>query len=301
VLWQKVTIVGVGLLGGSLGLAIKRARLAARVEGCVRRAASVQECRRLGAVDRATLDLADAVAGAELVVLCTPLGQMRELTQRMLPALKRGVVVTDVGSVKGPIVRELTPLVAGAGGHFVGSHPMTGSEKTGISHAQADLFEQAICVLTPAEGTSRPALLKVQALWRGVGASVRILSPEAHDQLVSRASHLPQIVAAGLANYVLDPAHPKVQASLCAGGFRDTTRIASGSPEMWRDIALANRQHLVPALGELLAGLEKFRHALENADAAAITEFLANAKARRDAWCASSVGSPLPHPGRALR
>jgi prephenate dehydrogenase len=286
VLWQKVTIVGVGLMGGSLGLAIKRARLAARVEGCVRRAASVEECQRLGAVDRATLELASAVAGAELVVLCTPLGQMRDLTQRMLPALTPGVVVTDVGSVKGTVVRELTPLVAGAGGHFVGSHPMAGSEKTGVCHAQADLFEQAICVLTPTKATPRQALLTVEALWRGVGASIRTLSPEAHDQLVSRASHLPQILAAGLANYVLDPAHPRIQASLCAGGFRDTTRIASGSPQMWRDIALANRQHLGAALGELVAGLEKFRRALENADADAITEFLANAKQRRDAWCA---------------
>lgn len=284
--WQKVTIVGVGLLGGSLGLAIKRARLAARVEGYVRRPASVEETERLGAVDRATMDLASAVADADLVVLCTPLGQMRDLTQRMLPALKRAVVVTDVGSVKGPVVRELAPLVAGAGGHFVGSHPMAGGEKMGVSHAHPDLFENAICVLTPTEESSPAALRALEALWRGVGAAILRLAPDAHDQLVSRASHLPQILAAGLANYVLDPAHPKIQARLCAHGFRDTTRIASGSPEMWRDIALANREHLAPALGELVGHLQKFRHALENADAAAITEFLANAKQRRDAWCA---------------
>ncbi|MDB6022238.1 MAG: prephenate dehydrogenase/arogenate dehydrogenase family protein, partial [Pedosphaera sp.] len=138
--WQKITLVGVGLLGGSLGLAIKQRRLAAKVDGYVRRTVSIGECEKLGIVDHATRDLHRAVENADLVILCTPLGQMREVTEKMLPALKPGAIVTDVGSVKGSVVEELEPLVKSAGAMFVGSHPMAGGEKTGAAAARADLF-----------------------------------------------------------------------------------------------------------------------------------------------------------------
>src|SRR5579871_2865450 len=131
--WQKITLVGVGLLGGSLGLAIKERKLAAKVDGFVRRSASIGECEKLGVVDHATRDLKRAVADADLVILCTPIGQMTELVKEMLPALKKGAIVTDVGSVKGIVVNELEPLLANKGAHFVGSHPMAGGEKMGVS------------------------------------------------------------------------------------------------------------------------------------------------------------------------
>ncbi len=291
--WNKITLVGVGLLGGSLGLAVKRRRLARRVEGYVRRAASIAECKKCHAVDRATLDLQSAVEDAALVVLCTPLAQMRPLVKLMLPALKRGAIVTDVGSVKASVVRELETLVSKAGGHFVGSHPMAGAEKTGVAWARADLYEGAMCVVTPTRRTNKSALLKVEHFWKDVGGRLLRLTPEKHDALVSRSSHLPHVVAATLASCVLNPSQPKPQAALCANGFRDTTRIASGSPEMWRDIAVANRRNLRKALGVFIADLKKFQRTLAKSDAKAMTKFFETAKQRHDRWC-SRTASPSP-------
>jgi prephenate dehydrogenase len=289
----KITIIGVGLLGGSLGLAIRKRRLAREVVGYVRRAASISECKRRGAVDSCTRDLREAVAGADLVILCTPLGRMLPLAKEMLPALKRGAIVTDVGSVKGTVVRELESLVARAGGHFIGSHPMGGAEKTGVSASRADLFHNAACVVTPTRRSDRAALRIVEQFWKAVGGRVLQLTPEVHDTLVSRSSHLPHTVAATLANLVLDPAHPKAQPLLCATGFRDTTRIASGSPEMWRDIALTNRKNLGQAIAHLIRDLERVRESLNQGDANALTKFFEQAKERRDAWCARCA-SPSP-------
>jgi len=289
--FRKITIVGVGLLGGSLGMAIRRRRLATEVAGFVRRAASVAGCKRLGAADLATRNLQGAVQGADLIVLCTPLAQMRPLVRRMLPALKPGAILTDVGSVKASVVREIETLAGKAGARFVGSHPMAGSEKNGLSAARADLFVNAVCAVTPTRKTSKAALRKVERFWAALGSRVVRLTPELHDALVSRSSHLPHVTAAVLADQVLDPAHPKDQAALCASGFRDTTRIASGSPEMWRDIALANRKNLDRALNVFIGELTKFRRALKRADANAISRLFERAKRRRDAWSARG-GSP---------
>jgi prephenate dehydrogenase len=211
---------------------------------------------------------------------------MRQLVKTMLPALKRGAIVTDVGSVKASVVRDIESLIHRAGGHFIGSHPMAGAEKTGVSAARVDLFVNAVCVLTPTKRSHGAALRKVEALWKAVGARVLRLTPEMHDVLVSRSSHLPHITAAALADLVLNPAHPKPQAALCATGFRDTTRIASGSPEMWRDITMANQKNLARALGDFIGELQRFQRALQKQDANAIAKFLERAKERRDSWCA---------------
>jgi prephenate dehydrogenase len=282
--FQKVTVAGVGLLGGSLGLALRQRNLAGKVEGLVRRAASIGECKRLGVVDHATTEPRRAAAEADIIVICSPLSQMRELVEAMRPAFKPGVIVTDVGSVKCPVVEELEPLVAAGGGHFVGSHPMAGAEKTGPGAARPELFAGSVCVITPTARTSAIALNRVESLWRAVGGVPMRITPELHDDLVSRSSHLPHVVAAGLANYVLSPMHPKEQALLCANGFRDTTRVASGSPAMWRDIVLANRRNLAKVLGVYIADLEELKHALEEADAKAVEEYFATAKRRRDEW-----------------
>jgi prephenate dehydrogenase len=284
VLFKKVTLVGVGLLGGSLGLALKQRRLAVSVAGFVRRAASVKECERAGAVDLATRDLHEVVAGADLIVLCTPIAQMRALVQRMLPSIEAGAIVTDVGSVKASVVSDLESLVTKAGAHFVGSHPMAGAEKTGVAWARADLFTDAVCVITPTPNSNRAALRHVEQLWKAVGARLLRLTPDLHDELVGRSSHLPHVLAAQLANSVLDPTHPKQQALLCANGFRDTTRIASGSPEMWRDIALANRDNLLSALRSFEGELARFKAALKKGDSAAVSRFFQRAKRQRDQW-----------------
>ena len=283
--WQKITLVGVGLLGGSLGLAIKQRKLAAKVDGFVRRSVSIGECEKLQIVDHATRDLARAVENADLIILCTPLGQMREVTLKMLPALKPGAIVTDVGSVKGSVVEELEPLVTKAGAIFIGSHPMAGGEKTGAANARADLFVNAVCIVTPTPQSPKDAVKRIEEFWTDVGSRVLKLSPAAHDDLVSRSSHLPHVVAAELANYVLSPAHPPEQALVCANGFRDTTRIASGSPEMWRDIAIANHKNLCRVLGVFIEDLQEFCLALDKGDTKAIDEFFEKAKQRRDQWC----------------
>jgi prephenate dehydrogenase len=287
--FRKITIIGVGLLGGSIGLAVKRRRLAREVAGFVRRRASLRDCEKAGAVDYATTDLLAAVSNADLVILCTPLAQMRSLAEQFRPALKRGAVVTDVGSVKAGVLRELESLVQKSGGHFVGSHPMAGAEKTGVAAARADLFENAVCVVTPTGKTSKAAQRKVSRFWKSVGSRVLELPAETHDALVSRSSHLPHTVAASLANLVLNPANPKHQSALCATGFRDTTRIASGSPEMWRDIALSNRKNLAKSLGAFISELQKFQRTLKNADAKAISKFFETAKSRRDNWRSRST------------
>jgi prephenate dehydrogenase len=291
--FEKITIIGVGLLGGSMGLAVRRRKLAREVAGFVRRAASLKDCEKAGAVDFATTDLPAAVWDADLVILCTPLSQMRPLVERMLPALKRGVIVTDVGSVKASVVRELESLIAGSGGHFIGSHPMAGSEKTGVNAACADLFADAVCVVTPTKKSNAAAVHKIEQFWKAVGLRVLRLAPELHDALVGRSSHLPHLVAAALANHVLDPAHPKPQALLCASGFRDATRVASSSPEMWRDIVLANRRNLAKSLGAFIADLQKFRRVLKKTDAEAIATFFETARKRRDNWCAGCASPSL--------
>lgn len=282
--WKKITLIGVGLLGGSLGLALRQRRLAGSVVGFVRRPASVPECEGLGAVHLATLDLQRAVEGADLVVFCTPLAQMRLLGKQMLPWLKQGAIVTDVGSVKGSVVRDLEALVARAGGHFVGSHPMAGAERMGVAAARADLFVGAVCVVAPTRKSNPAAVRKVEQLWKSVGSCVLRVTPKAHDRLVSRSSHLPHVVAAQLARLILSPGHPKEQGMLCANGFRDTTRIASGSPEIWRDIALANRHNLARALESFTQGLQDFRRALKRGDAKAVARFFEQARERRELW-----------------
>lgn len=285
VLFDKVSIVGVGLLGGSLGRTLRERKLAARVIGCVRRRESIAECRRARAVDVATLNFADGVAEADLVVLCTPIAQMLPLLKQLLPHLKRGAIVTDVGSVKGGVVRELESLAAGSGVHFVGSHPMAGSERMGVLASQSDLYEGAVCVVTPSKKTNRRAVVTVERLWKSVGATVLRLTPEAHDELVARTSHLPHLLAASLVNHVLNPKVASGSGKLCATGFRDTTRIASGSPEMWRDIVLANRGNLNKSLDSFIAGLRSLQKIVRAGDEAKLALFFEQAKSRRDAWC----------------
>jgi prephenate dehydrogenase len=282
--FRKITIVGVGLLGGSIGLAARKFRVAGKIAGYVRRDKTAAECEKIGAADYATTDLAAAVSNSDLVILCTPLAQMRPLVEQLLPVLKRGAIVTDVGSVKADVVRELESLISKTGAHFVGSHPMAGGEKTGVAAAREELFENAVCVLTPTPKSHGGAIRKLERFWKSLGARVLKMPPGQHDLFVSRTSHLPHVIAAALANLVLGPTQPKGQSQLCASGFRDTTRVASGSPEMWRDIALANRKHLAGAVGGFISELQGFQKILKGANEETLQEFFETAKTRRDRW-----------------
>lgn len=283
-LFNKVAILGMGLLGGSLGRALRRRGLAACVAGYARRHETVQACLALEATHFASTDPLPIVEGADLVVLCTPVGQMEDLAQRILPHLSQDAVVTDVGSTKAAIVAALEPLFASRGIPFVGGHPMAGSDQTGVSASKADLYVNARCVVTPTERSSASPVIQIRELWEGVGGRVLVTSPQAHDQWAARASHLPHLLASSLAHHTLDPAQPEGVRELCATGFRDTTRLANGSPEMWRDIALTNRDEIRLAIKAWSSDLAVLDAALAAASPTAIMQYFQEAKERREAW-----------------
>jgi prephenate dehydrogenase len=265
--------------------------MADEICGYVRRDSSIAECLQAGAVDRATTVLAEAIQGADLIVLCTPLLQMGELSREIVQYIQTGALVTDVGSVKKALVAELEPIFSNRGATFIGSHPMAGSEKMGVSAAREDLFANAVCIVTPTEKSPAESIDQIEFLWRGVGGRVMRLSPGIHDQLAARSSHLPHLLAAKLAAFVLNPENHPDQGRLCASGFRDSTRIASGSPEMWRDIVLMNRDEVLTALDRFTSELLELRTILERSDAPAIEEYFRTAKDLRDEWygrCAST-------------
>lgn len=282
--FQKVAILGVGLLGGSIGLAARERGLAARVEGWVRRKESVAEGSECGVADLVTTDCAAVVKGADLIIHCTPVEHMLATLQPVLPLLQPGAIVTDVGSVKRCVVEVLEAPVAGAGGRFVGSHPMAGGERVGVNWARADLFSAAVCALTPTAATDPGALAQVGEFWQGLGMRLLHLPPAQHDELVARSSHLPHLLASVLAGYVLDPRFPGEQRDLCAGGFRDTTRVASGPVPMWRGILAANRDNLVKDIDAFTARLRELRVALDRNDGEHIAEILREAHDRREHW-----------------
>lgn len=238
----------------------------------------------MGAVGSASTRLEAVVEGADLVVICTPVGQMETLGSRLAGLLAPGAVVTDVGSVKAPVVAALEPAVQRARARFVGGHPLAGSEKMGVRAAREDLFQGAVVVLTPTASSDPETVDGLRHLWESVGSQVLVMSAERHDDLVSRSSHLPHLIAAALAHAILAPDRPPEQDQLCATGFRDTTRVASGSPEMWRDIALANRRAVLSALDAFDRSVAELRRALEAGNEAAVGAFLQVAKERRDAW-----------------
>lgn len=278
------------MLGGSLGMAIRQKGVATTVHAFVRREASVSECLERGAADHATLDLNEAVREAELIVLCTPIARMRELTEQMLPTVKPGALLTDVGSTKALLAAELEPLCANAGAVFIGSHPMAGSEKTGVNHAKADLFDGAVCALTPTERTDPKHLRQVEEFWKAVGCRTLVMPPDLHDELVSRCSHLPHVLAAILIHFALDPGSPEEQSVLAGTGLRDTTRLASGSPEMWRDICATNRKYLLQALEEFSSQLKNFQELLSKADAEGLMEFFTSVRKLRNDWLRKRFG-----------
>ena len=280
--FQKITLIGVGMLGGSVGLAARQRGVAGQVAGFVRRAESVGECLVAGAVDAATQDLAEAVGGSALVILCTPVGDMADMAARLKPHLAADAVVTDVGSVKASVVRAVEEVLP----RFVGSHPLCGSEKAGVGHARGDLFEGAACAVTPTGQSDAEAVEMVSGFWTALGGKVVSLTAEDHDAIVARTSHLPHVVASALVNAVL--ARPRTGESMFLGtGFRDTTRLASGSPSMWRDIALTNAEAIARSIDELQVELEQLKTALGAKDAEALEKFFAEGKSGRDGWLAS--------------
>jgi prephenate dehydrogenase len=277
---RHVTIIGVGLLGGSLGLAIKERRRGVHVAGVGRRRESLQEAMRIGAINSAHLHAAEPAAASDLIILATPVGAFARHMQAIAPVLKRGAVVTDVGSTKAAVDR-MARRILGRSGRFVGGHPMAGSELKGPSHARADLFVGAPCILTPTRDTPRAVLATVERLWRALGARVVRMSPAAHDRAVAAVSHLPHVLAV-----LLMTLPRRADLEVAASGFADSTRLAGGDVEMWRDIFMTNRKAILAAIDAFDEDLMRLRDLVETGDAKGIEQFLAAAKARRDAWSA---------------
>jgi prephenate dehydrogenase len=269
---DTVAIIGVGLIGGSYGLALKERGLARRVVGVARRETTRQTAIEVGAADEATSDAREAVRDADLVILCTPVGSIAEMARHIAPALKRECVVTDAGSTKAGIVRDCEAIL---GEHFVGGHPMAGSHETGPQFARADLFESATYVLTPTPQTDPAALEMVRTLAGRLGSRTLILDAPTHDELVAFTSHLPHVISFVLANAVAAKQNENpLAAQLAASGFRDMTRLAASDPQLWTDICLANREAVLAAVAEFERHLRALKSALADGDTESFTAAL---------------------------
>ncbi len=272
--FNTLVIVGVGLIGGAIGLAVKKRGLAQRIIGVGRDPAGLEQAQRLGAIDEATRDIAAAVCDADLVVFCTPVDRVAWLIAEAATCAQRTAIFTDAGSTKQAIVEA----VDGVWLRFVGSHPLAGSEKKGAEHASADLFVNRWTVLTPTERTPPDVVAAIRSFWESLGACVRLMTPADHDRTLALTSHLPHLVAAALAGIL-----PDDWRELTASGFRDTTRIARGDPELWTPIFQHNHADLLDALDQLEQRLQQFRRALAKQDVVQIDQLLTQGKRVRDA------------------
>ena len=280
--FNRVAIVGVGLIGGSVGLAIRRRRLAREIVGVGRRAASLRKAKSRGAVDRTTTDLESGVADAELVVVCTPVGSIVGRVRRVVAACSPGTLITDAGSTKVEIVRAIDKYLAKGhlveGVHFVGSHPLAGDHRTGPEHAREDLFDGRTVVVTPTSNTRKADVTTLRKFWTALGAEVVVMTAREHDRAMAATSHMPHGVAAALA-----VATPEKHLPLAVTGWLDTTRIAAGDPELWQQILMANRKNVLEALSRLEKSTAELRTALEREDSGRLKVFLTKAKRSRDA------------------
>lgn len=276
-LCERLCIIGVGLIGGSIGMGVRQRGLALHVVGAGRSAERLQLALQAGAIDSATTSLQEAVTGADMVAVCTPVGLIVPTLRLCQQWLSPDCVVTDVGSVKSTVVQQATDLL---GARFVGGHPMAGSEQTGVQNARADLFVNTTWALTPTEQTSPSALQKVSALAEGLGAQVLIADPYEHDRAVALTSHLPHAIALALVHVAENSSYPQ----LVGGSFRDGTRVAGSSPELWRDIFLHNRDHVLWAIDEFLGKLQEVRSAIADEDAETIQRLFTEAHILRQAF-----------------
>jgi prephenate dehydrogenase len=279
-LFKRITIVGVGLLGGSLGMAARKLELCEEVVGVGRTPQALEEARRLEAIDRFTLEAREAIAESDLVVLCTPVRHIVQVLPEMIAMARPGTIFTDVGSTKASIVRIGEQAAAEAKCFFVGSHPMAGSEKSGVRYSRENLYRESTCFVTKTPATDMKAFARVCSLWEALEARIVIARPERHDQLVASISHLPHLVAVALVRAVEQFSEDKnLIKGIIGNGFRDTTRIACGDTQMWEDICTDNHaqisssrnaleralQDLMSACGAECNGGEKLRAILDDA------------------------------------
>lgn len=278
--FQHVTILGAGLLGGSLALALEGSETPPEVKLWARRAETVRAAAVRG-IRGATENLADAIRAADLLILAVPVGAMRDLLAAAISAgLPENCLVSDVGSVKATPHQMLAPLLAGRGNHFIGSHPMAGSEQGGIESADAGIFRNASCLITTDSSAPQELTTALAGFWELIGCRISRMSAAAHDACVARISHLPHIVSSAAAAVCMK--NPE-EIRHGGGGLRDTTRVAAGNPDMWAEIITENRASVIPPLRETIGELTRILAILESSDQAAARDWLALAKSRRDA------------------
>lgn len=282
---NRLCIIGVGLIGGSLARALKRAGACVEVVGCGRDESALRRAVELGVIDRYQSDPALAVSGADVVVLAVPLGMMEPVLRRIAPALSAGAVITDVGSAKGSVVAAAQAVFGTVPARFVPGHPIAGTEKNGVEASFAELFQGRRVILTPLSDTDGEAHRIVRRMWEQAGAEVVDMAVEHHDEVLAATSHLPHLLAFALVD-TLARMHEKAEIfRYAAGGFRDFTRIASSDPKMWRDICLANREAVVAMLDRFSDDLAGLRDAIDAEDGETIAEVFTRAKTARDRFC----------------
>jgi len=268
----KVSIIGVGLIGGSFGLALRKKKLVREVVGVGRHTHKLKKAKRLGAIDSYTTDFARGVKDSDVVLIATPVSKIPPIVKTILPHLKDRCIITDVGSTKGWVVGKVEEILSkssrkrkGVKVSFIGGHPMAGSEKEGVRNARADIFSGTTCILTPAKRSAREALKVVKHLWTGTGARILLLEPEEHDRLVAYTSHLPHVLAASLASLLGKVCRKDYRASrITAGSISDMTRIAASNPDLWTDICLSNSRAISESINEIVKYLNKFKKSIEN-------------------------------------
>jgi prephenate dehydrogenase len=281
-LFHQITICGVGLIGGSLALIAREKKLVGRAVGLGRTLTNLEVARNRGMIDLATQDPLEAARGADLVMLAVPIRTMPAVLSVMIPHLPPHAVITDVGSVKAWVVRELEPILK-PGMSLVAVHPIAGKETTGAEAADRELFVNRRVIVTPSKTSTPEAIDKIEQLWRATGANVETMDPDSHDRILARSSHLPQIVASALAASLKDERIAgKLAAEYGAGGLRDTTRLAASSAEMWRDICLTNRDAIVEALQTFGATFVEFQKLVEAGDEEKITALFDRGRAMRE-------------------
>ncbi len=282
--FQTIGIVGCGLIGCSIAAGLKTRGFSGQIIGCGRAGANVDTAVAHKFIDRAEADLSRAAQACDLMIVCTPVDRIVADVRTAAQSARVGTLITDVGSVKQAICESAENLTGGV--IFIGSHPIAGSEKQGCAHADADLFEGHVCVLTPHSRTARAHIDRLNAFWQALGMLVVEMSPEAHDRALAQTSHVPHAVAAALAAS-LEPANR----TLTAGGFQDTTRIAGGDPALWSAILLANADEVAAGLRAVSGHLQELREAIEKRDKERLERLLRTAKQNRDGLGSSQKGS----------
>lgn len=280
---KRLAIVGLGLMGGALGLAVRRRGLPWRVAASARRPETRSLALERGAADEVFATPREAVRDADLVIYCLPVLSIPDELRRSRDALKPGAIVTDVASTKAELCAAAEAALAGAGVHYVGSHPVCGSEQTGLEAARADLYENAVVAVTPRPSADPAATEEVKQFWTAVGAHAALMTPEDHDRMIARTSHLPHLVAVMLVESIC-AAEGERGALLCGGGFRDTTRIAAGSADIWHDIVKTNRAAVGEVLDDFERVVQQVRRMIQDGDFESLRAFLEEARRKRNAF-----------------